>query len=191
MSINLGQVAAIVTRTSLPATELNAIIRLVDGSDNLLDFYQWDPSSTSWIAFSTLFAAVHLGGTAPADTSKVWLDNSVDPYLIKTYNSSAEQWVTLNNIRSINIIEDTILNPSHNNAFLNVSINDPVIITISDNVGDEFVTQVTRLTGQVTLVPEASEQLNGVNGPLDILNVYRSASIRKLDTNQFIVEGDI
>lgn len=40
--------------------------------------------------------------TAPADTSRMWLDTSVDPPLLRRYNSTTNEWEAINDTSAIN-----------------------------------------------------------------------------------------
>lgn len=189
---NLGQVAAIIERDTLPAGELKAIIRKVDGGGVFEDFFLWKDGA--WRSFTTLFGAVHYSASAPSDTSKVWLDENFTPPLIKTYDAAAEEWKELSLFRSIAFDSDFTLQASHHNAALNVinTAGGDVTITVQDPGLDEFAVTISRLDATaVTLVPASGVELNGAAGAIGIASQWRSVLVRKYDTNKFLVEGNI
>jgi len=183
--VNLGQAAAILYGTTAPGNT-NVIWARTSTTDPntwvIQDFLRF--SSGTWISL----AAVHYGSLAPADTTKVWLDTNASPPIIRTY--SAGSWLEINRLRSAIITEDYELLPSDNNASLNVESSSDVRITLREPGIDEFACTVSRIgAGDVIIIPDDGTLINGVDGSVGIRSQWRSILIRKIRTNQFLIEG--
>lgn len=185
MAVNLGQVAAVLYGTTAPSNT-NVIWAKTSTNDPntwvIQDFRRYDGST--WISLS----AVHYAASAPTDTTKVWLDTSANPPIIKTHNGSS--WLEINRLRSAIKTADYSIIIDDNNASINVESASDVSLTLDDPGSDEFACTVSRLgTGAVNIVPVAGVLINGVNGSVAINAQWRSVLIRKIRTNEFLIEG--
>jgi|GEM_PF-2231584 len=59
--------------------------------------------SNVWLSIFVLFNVAHVANTAPSDTSKVWLDTSVNPDKYKIYDSVNSIWVVISDLYPIHI----------------------------------------------------------------------------------------
>lgn len=183
--VNLGQVAAVLYGTSAPGNT-NVIWAKTSTADPntwvILDFLRYNGGA--WISLT----ATHYSNVSPADTTKVWLDTSANPPIIKTYNGS--EWLELNRLRSaIKTADYSIIADDHNVSINAESAND-ISFTLSDPGLDEFACTVSRIgSGAVTIVPAAGVLINGINGSVAISAQWRSVLIRKIRNNEFLIEG--
>ncbi len=184
MSI-LGQGSAILYGTSSPSNK--DVIWAKTSSDNPAT---WDVIDLLWYHSSgwSSIKGVHYGTSAPGDTTMIWLDTNATPPIIKTYDGSS--WLEINRLRSSIKTAGYTLLSSDNNAAIHVESASDVDIELEDIAGDEFACTVSRIgTGDVTIVPAGGVLINGVNGSVLISAQWRSVMIRKIRTNEYLIEG--
>lgn len=183
--VNLGQASAILYGTSAPGNT-NVIWAKTSTSDPqtwvILDFLHY--TGGNWISLT----AVHYSTSAPLDSTKIWLDTNANPPIIKTFNGT--NWLELNKLRSAIISADYSIIADDNNASLNVDSPNDVTLTLDDPAIADFACTVSRIgTGALTILPAAGILINGLNGSVAISSQWRSVLIRKIRSNEFLIEG--
>lgn len=185
---NLGQVSAILYGTTAPSNT-NVIWAKTSTNDpntwDINDFLRYDGSA--WISLK----GIHYNTTAPTDTTKIWLDTNSNPPIIKTYNGSA--WLEVTRLASKIKTEDFSIGVDDNNSSIYAESASAIQATLDDPGSTEFAVTLSRIgTGTVTLIPANVNVLfNGINGSIAISARWRSVMIRKIRTNEFLIEGAI
>lgn len=185
--VNLGQASAILYGTTAPSNT-DVIWAKTSTADPqtwvIQDFLRYNGSS--WISLT----ATHYSTTAPVDTTKIWLDTNASPPLIKTYNGS--EWRELNKLRSTTLDVDFDLGINHNNTFVNVDSAIAVVVKINDIALTDFACKISQIgAGAVILIAGSGVNLNGVNGSLQIASRYGGVLVQKIDTNEYLVQGNL
>ena len=87
---------------SLTAPANKAAMWAVGSDANSITDYRFCISNT-WQSITVLFNVAFVGNAAPANTSQVWLDTSVNPNLYKIYDSVNTVWVAISDLYPIHI----------------------------------------------------------------------------------------
>jgi len=190
MSVNLGQVAAVLYGTAAPGNT-NVIWAKTTTNDpgtwDIIGFYYHD--GTDWQAHNGL----HIGPAASADLSKLWLKPNGNTFSLNYYDTVSANWLNLLNIptklltANISITDDSFSgNVVSNQSAINYTI------TLENTIPVGTIFLVERIgTGAVLITVPVGSEINGIdNHTLSIQEQFTSVSVRCYAVGKYIIEGN-
>lgn len=186
---NKGYVAAKVISTTQP-TDKAAMWFVGSDMNSVTDIKLfWNGQ---WTSIENMFSLTQVGVTAPANKKIIWLDSTFAPPRPKTYNSVTKQWEFVFKIQRRIVAQDFTIDIPDDNYIIDCNnASGTLEVSIVDVQLDNFMVNIHRIgDGSVVLKPDTAS-VNGQYNPISISNKFGAVSLRRIDTNQFVANGNL
>lgn len=187
MSVNVGQVAAILYGTTPPSNQ-----EVIWGKDNgggvIEGFYRYDQAQSAWIEITV----VHRGTTPPQNEDIVWLDTNFPAPVPKTFNDQANKWEFIFQLSRRTENANIQLRDTDNNQVIDFTHNSAgAIIELPDIPVDNFQCIIARLGEGDVYINTDGTTINGATGSFILKHQYSQVVIRRYAPAAYIISGNL